>query len=207
MELACFTLGYLCSCILEGCRPKEALPESFAGKRSCANVVTTNASMYLCQQLLSIFPGNTLQFHSVESSSVQCVVNELVHTRLSGYSFRFFLLFGKFSCLEETDDLLRPCWSLWLDNKDERHICCCGNIRFYGENLRFSRSLTFPGKLAGAKLVGSVCFNGTNPGVCRSKLLPSTLGIDLGDLLGGGFGKLCRKIVTRNQLPLLALSS
>src|SRR3954464_11197406 len=80
MELARFTLGYLCSCILEGCRPKEALPESFAGKRSCANVVTTNASMYLCQQPLSIFPGNTLQFHTVESSSVQCVVDELVHT-------------------------------------------------------------------------------------------------------------------------------
>src|SRR3954463_4775082 len=118
MELARFTLGYLCSCIVEGCRPKEALPECFAGKHSCANVVTTNASMYLCQQLLSIFPGDTLQFHSVESSSVQFVVNELVHTRLPGYSFRFFLLFRKFSCLEETDDLLCPCWSLWLDNKD-----------------------------------------------------------------------------------------
>ena len=65
----------------------------------------------------------------------------------------------------------------------------------------------FPGKLAGAKLVGSVCFNGTNPRACRSRLLLSTLGVDLEDLLGGGFGELCRKIVTRNQLPLLALSS
>ena len=80
MELARFTLGYLCSCILEGCRPKETLPECFAGKCSCANVVTTYASMYLCQQLLSAFPVNTLQFHTVESSSVQCVVDKLVHT-------------------------------------------------------------------------------------------------------------------------------
>src|SRR4051812_8475713 len=62
MELARFKLGYLCSCILEGCRPKEALPECFAGKRSCANVVTTNASMYLCQQLLSIFLGVHFNF-------------------------------------------------------------------------------------------------------------------------------------------------
>ena len=58
MELARFTLGYLCSCILEGCRPEETLPERFAGKCSCANVVTTYASMYLCQQLLSVFPEN-----------------------------------------------------------------------------------------------------------------------------------------------------
>src|SRR3954467_9069187 len=106
MELARFTLGYSCSCILEGCRPEETLPECFAGKCSCANVVTTYASMYLCQQLLSIFPGNTLQFHSVAPCSVQCAVDELVHTRAPGYSFRFFLFFGKFSSLEESDSLL-----------------------------------------------------------------------------------------------------
>src|SRR3954464_15452982 len=88
-----------------------------------------------------------------------------------------------------------------------RHICCCGNVRFYGEDLGLSRSLMFPGKLAGAKLVGSACFYGTNPGVCRSRLLLSTLGVDLGDLLGGGSGELCRKIVAGDQLPLLALSS
>ena len=51
----------------------------------------------------------------------------------------------------------------------------------------------FPGKLAGAKLVGSVCFNGTNPKACRSRLLLSTLGVDLEDLLDGGFGELCWK--------------
>src|SRR4051812_28622213 len=69
MELARFTLGYLCSCILEGCRPEETLSERFAGKCSCANVVATYASMYLCQQLLSVFPGNTLQFHTVALST------------------------------------------------------------------------------------------------------------------------------------------
>ena len=118
MELARFTLCYLCSCILEGRRPEETLPESLAGKCSCANVVTTYASMYLRQQLLSIFPGNALQFHSIESSSVQYVIDKLVHTLLPGYSLRFFLFFGKFSCLEEMDDLLCPCRSLWLDDKD-----------------------------------------------------------------------------------------
>src|SRR3954465_5848717 len=118
MELARFTLGYLCCCILEGCRPEEALPERFAGKRSCPNVVTIYAPMSLLQQLFSVFPVDTLQFHPIASSSVQCAVNKLVHTGLPGYSFHFFLLFGKFSCLKETDDLLRPCWSLRLDNKD-----------------------------------------------------------------------------------------
>src|SRR3954469_21581407 len=61
MELTRFTLGYLCSCILEGCRPKETLPKCFAGKCSCTNVVTTYASMYLCQQLLS--PSREIHFN------------------------------------------------------------------------------------------------------------------------------------------------
>ena len=64
-----------------------------------------------------------------------------------------------------------------------------------------------PGKLAGAKLVGRVWFDGTSTKTCQSKLLLSIVGVDLGDLLGGGFGKLCRKLVIRNQLSLLALSS
>ena len=80
MELARFTLGYLCSRILEGFWPKETLPECLAGKCSCANVVTTYASMYLCQQLLPIFPGNALQSNTVESSSVQFIADELIHT-------------------------------------------------------------------------------------------------------------------------------
>src|SRR4051812_20970687 len=83
---------------------------------------------------------------------------------------------------------------------------CCGNVRFYGEDMGLSRSLTFLGKLAGAKLVGSACFYGTNPGVFRSKRILSALGVDLGDLLGGGSGELCRKIVAGDQPPLLALS-
>src|SRR6187399_2020846 len=80
MELARFTLGYLCSCILEGFLPKEPLPECLPGKCPCANVVTTYASMYFCQQLLSIFSGNALQPDTIEPSSVQFIVNELVHT-------------------------------------------------------------------------------------------------------------------------------
>jgi len=118
VELTRFTLGYLCSCILEGSRPEEAMSECFADKCSCANVVTTYASMYFCQQLLSFFPGNALQFHSIDSSSIQYVIDKLIHTGLPGYFFCFFLFFGKFSCLKEMDDLLCPCRSLWLDDKD-----------------------------------------------------------------------------------------
>src|SRR3954468_22625537 len=117
MELARFTLGYLCSCILEGCGPEEALPERLSGKCSGANVVPTYASVYLCQQLLSVFPVDALQFHPIASSSVQCAVDELVHTGLPGYSFIFFLFFGQLSRLEKTDDLLRPRRSLRLDDK------------------------------------------------------------------------------------------
>ena len=80
MELARFTLGYLCNCILEGGGLEETLLESLAGKGPRPYVGATYASMYLRQQLLSVFPVNTLQFHAVESSSVQCAVDKLVHT-------------------------------------------------------------------------------------------------------------------------------
>ena len=118
MELARFTLGYLCSCILEGCRPKETLSECFAGKCSCANVVTTYASMYLCQQLLSVFPVNTLQFHTVGPPYVQSVIDKLVQTGPPVYSFSFILVIGEFSSLEKVDYVPCPSWSLGHGNKD-----------------------------------------------------------------------------------------
>src|SRR3954466_6127580 len=118
MELARFTLGYQCSCILEGFLPEEPLPEGFPDKRSCANVMAAYASMYLCQQLLSIFPGDALQSDTVESSSVQLVVHELVHTGLPGYPFHFLWVAGRFSSLQKTNDLLCPCRSPGLDGKD-----------------------------------------------------------------------------------------
>jgi hypothetical protein len=74
--------------------------------------------MNLRQQLLSFFPGNTLQFHTVWSFSAQHVIDKLIHTRPTGYFLCFFLLFGKLSCLKEMDDLLCPRRSLWLDNED-----------------------------------------------------------------------------------------
>ena len=80
VELAGFAGLHQLSCVVERRGPKETLLESFAGKCSCANVVTTYASVYLCQQLLSFFPVNTLQFHTVESSSVQCAIDKPVHT-------------------------------------------------------------------------------------------------------------------------------
>src|SRR3954471_9482957 len=118
MELACSTLGYQRGCILEGFLPEEPLPEGFPDKRSRANVMAAYASVYLRQQLLSLFPGDALQSDTVESSSVQLVVHELVHTGLPGYLFHFFWVVGKFSSLQKTDDLLCPCRSPGLDGKD-----------------------------------------------------------------------------------------
>ena len=85
---------------------------------------------------------------------------------------------------------------------DESLQPSCGNICFYGKDLRPCRSLMFPDKLAGAKLVGSVCFNGTHHKACRSRLPLSICGVDLGDFLGGGFGELCRKVVTDGVMYL-----
>ena len=118
MELARFTLGYLCSCILEGFWPKETLPERLPGKCSCANVVATYASMYLCQQLQSFLSRDALQFHTVRSSPVQDVIDELIHGGPTGYFLCFFLLLRKFPSLKESDGMLRPRWSLGLDGED-----------------------------------------------------------------------------------------
>ena len=74
--------------------------------------------MYLRQQLQSFLPGNALQFHTVQSLPVQDVVDELIHSRPTGYFLRFFLLLRKLPCLEELDGMLRPCRSLGLDGKD-----------------------------------------------------------------------------------------
>ena len=96
MELTRFTLSYKRSCILEGCGPEETLPECLAGKGPGPYVGATYATMYLCQQLQSFLPGDALQFHTVRSSSVQDVIDELVQGRPTGYFFRFFLLLRKF---------------------------------------------------------------------------------------------------------------
>ncbi len=73
--------------------------------------------MYLCQQLQSFLPRNALQFHTVWSFSVQNVVDELIHGRLTGYFLCFFLLLREFPYLEESDGMLCPCRSLGLDGK------------------------------------------------------------------------------------------
>ena len=112
--------------------------------------------MYFCQQLLSIFPGNTLQFHTVWSFSVQNIVNELVQGRPTSYFLCFFLLLRKLPCLEESDDMLRPRWSLWLDGKDQRHFLCHESGCLYGQGLTPCRSLLPHGRLGvqGNILVG-----------------------------------------------------
>ena len=77
--------------------------------------------MPLCisaQQFLSFFPADALQFHTVGPPSVQCVVNELIHTGPPGYSFSLILVIGEFSGLEEVDYVPCPSWSLGLGNKD-----------------------------------------------------------------------------------------
>ena len=47
---------------------------------------------------------------------------KLVHVGPTGYFLCFSLLLGELSCLEETDGGLRPCRSMRLDGKDQRHI-------------------------------------------------------------------------------------
>ena len=74
--------------------------------------------MYLRQQPQSFLSRDTLQFHAVRPLSIQDVIDELVHSRAMGYFFLFFLLLGKFPCLEESDGMLFPRWSLGLDGED-----------------------------------------------------------------------------------------
>ena len=76
------------------------------------------------------------QFHPIRSFFVQHVVNELVQSRPAVYSFCLFLLLRKLSFLEESDGVLRPCRSLWLDDKDQRHLFCHGSGRLYGYGMR-----------------------------------------------------------------------
>ena len=102
------------------------MPECIAGKGSRPYVGATYASVYLCQQLQFFLPGNALQFHTIWSFSVQNIIDELIHGRPTGYFLRFFLLLRKLPCLEELDGMLRPCRSLGLDGKDQRHFSAMG---------------------------------------------------------------------------------
>src|SRR3954470_24730053 len=97
-----------------------------------------------------------------------------------------------------------------------KRTICCAHVGACGSTTRTKGMSAAAGTSAstasiwgsaGAEVVGSACFDGTSPGACRSRVLLSTLGVDPGDSLGGGFGKLCRKIVAGDQLPLLVLSS
>ena len=88
--------------------------------------------MYLRQQLQSFLPGDALQFHTVRPPPVQDVIDELVQGGPTGNFLRFFLLLRKLPCLEESDGMLRPRWSLGLDGKDQRHFFHRGSGCLYG---------------------------------------------------------------------------
>ena len=118
------------------------MPESLASKGPRSYVGATYASVYLCQQLQSFLPGNALQFHTVWSFSVQNVIDELIHGRLTGYFIHFFLLLREFPCLEESDGMLCPCRSLGLDDKDQRNFLYHGSGCLYGQGLTSCRSLS-----------------------------------------------------------------
>ena len=96
--------------------------------------------MYLCQQLQSFLSRDTLQFHAVQSLSVQDVIDELIHGGPVGYFLRFFLLLRKFPSLEESDGMLCPRWSLGLDGEDQRHFLCQGSGYLDGKSLMLRRS-------------------------------------------------------------------
>ena len=96
--------------------------------------------MYLRQQPQSFLSRDALQFHAVRSLSVQDVIDELVHSRPTGYFHRFFLLLGKFPSMEESDGMLRPRWSLGLDGEDQRHFLRQGSGHLDGKSLTLRRS-------------------------------------------------------------------
>ena len=73
--------------------------------------------VYLSHHFLSFFPADTLQFHTVGPSSVQSVIDKLIHTG-PGYFLSFILVAGKLSGVEEVEDVPCPSWSLGLGNKD-----------------------------------------------------------------------------------------
>ena len=58
----------------------QAAADEVAAMIDAIYVQERTDAMYLCQQLLSILSGNALQPDTVESSSVQLVIHELVHT-------------------------------------------------------------------------------------------------------------------------------
>ena len=110
---------------------------NLAGKGPRPYVGATYASMYLRQQLQSFLPGDALQFHTVWPSPVQDVIDELVQGGPMGYFFRFLMLLKKLPCLEELDGMLRPCRSLGLDGKDQRHLFRHGSGCLYGQGCLY----------------------------------------------------------------------
>ena len=104
--------------------------------------------MYLRQQLQSFLPGDALKFHAVWPSRVQDVIDELVQGGPTGYFLRFFLLRRKLPCLEELDGMMRPCRSLGLDGKDQRHLFRHGSGCLYGQGLTPCRSQLLLGRLS-----------------------------------------------------------
>src|SRR3954468_8025216 len=101
--------------------------------------------------------GDALEFHTVWPSPVQDVIDELVQGGPTGYFLRFFLLLRKLPCLEELDGMLRPCRSLRLDGKDQRHLFRHGSGCLYGQGLTPCRSQLLLGRLSvrGSTLAGS----------------------------------------------------
>ena len=68
--------------------------------------------MPLCISASSSIPS------SIGPSSVQSVIDKLVHTGPLGYSSSFVLVAGKLFGLEEVDNVPCPSWSLGLGDKD-----------------------------------------------------------------------------------------
>ena len=93
-----------------------------------------------------------------------------------GHFLYFFMLLRKFPCLKESDDMLCPCWSLRLDDKDQRHVFYRGGSCLYDKGL----------------------------GLFRRLLLPDMLGVP-GSFLSGGSWELCRKVFVGAHLPSLGL--
>ena len=71
MELTCFAGPDQLSCILECCRPVEAMPKGLANKRARGGMTSTLASMDLREQLTAFFLGNAPHEDTIGATAVE----------------------------------------------------------------------------------------------------------------------------------------
>jgi hypothetical protein len=59
MKLECAAGPYQLDGVLEGCRPVKSISKDFIDQRAGRHMISTLASMDLCEQLAAFLPANT----------------------------------------------------------------------------------------------------------------------------------------------------